>query len=259
MPGVQVALAGAHLDLRHRHAAQADGDRRASARRPCRCRRRSRSRRRARRPDPLRPRPRCPPPPRPRTSDAHVHGQRALARERAGHVQQRQEVALVVGGAARVDAAVADVGLERRRRPGALVADALHVVVAVDQDRGRVGRARAQLAHGQRVAAADLDELGGAAGAHDALGRPLGRAARSAGSPPPVEIEGMRSQSTSRSTRSFMARHPISSQQPFRREVPSASCAAPSSSSSGSASRSAERPSRRARATRTPTSCRSRT
>ena len=51
--------------------------------------------------------------------DAHVHGQVAGARELAGDVQQRQEVALVVARAARVEAAVAHDGLERVGRPAA--------------------------------------------------------------------------------------------------------------------------------------------
>ena len=50
--------------------------------------------------------------------EAHVHRQLAGARELAPHVEQRQEVALVVRGAARVEAAVALGGLERRAVPG---------------------------------------------------------------------------------------------------------------------------------------------
>ena len=178
--GVQVADAGAHLDLRHRHPAQPDGDR---------------GRLRVDHAgveddrgvgaalvgaDPLGDALRA------RLllaldDDAHVDRQLALARQRAGGVQQRPEVALVVGRAARVQAAVADLGLERRRGPLAEVADALDVVVAVDQDRRRVGRRRAQVADRERVAVADLHELGAAAGALDVVGRPLGGAAQVGG------------------------------------------------------------------------------
>ena len=49
--------------------------------------------------------------------DAHVHRQLAGARELARDVQERQEVALVVARAARVQAAVAHDGLERVARP----------------------------------------------------------------------------------------------------------------------------------------------
>jgi hypothetical protein len=75
--------------------------------------------------------------------------------------------------------------------------------VAVDQDRRRVSRRRTQVADRERVAVADLHELGAAAGALDVVGRPLGGAAQSAGSPPPVEIDGMRSHSTSSSRSSL--------------------------------------------------------
>ena len=83
---------------------------------------------------------------------AHVDRQGARRGLRARDVQQRQEVALVVGRAARVDAAIAHVGLEGRRRPCRRVADRLHVVVAVDQHRRRVLARGAQLADRQRVA-----------------------------------------------------------------------------------------------------------
>ncbi|HET6507364.1 MAG TPA: hypothetical protein VFG42_11305, partial [Baekduia sp.] len=65
--------------------------------------------------------------------DADVDGQLAGGREVAGGGRQRQEVALVVGGAARVDAPVADGRLERRRVPEVERLGALDVVVAVDQ------------------------------------------------------------------------------------------------------------------------------
>ena len=110
---MEVARGGAHVDLHHHHAAQADGDRggalvghpgveheravgtalvggdplghRLAARLLLALHEHS-----------------------------HVHRQLVLARERARHVQERQEVSLVVGGPAGVDAAVADVGLEGR-------------------------------------------------------------------------------------------------------------------------------------------------
>jgi hypothetical protein len=83
---------------------------------------------------------------------ADVHRERAGGGELARDVQQRQEVALVVGGAARVHAPVAHVGLEWRRDPGAGVAGRLHVVVAVDEHRRCVGARGAQLTDGEWVA-----------------------------------------------------------------------------------------------------------
>ena len=106
-----------------------------------------------------------------RTLTGSVPGRRLLA----GDVQQRQEVALVVGRAARVDAPVADVGREGRGGPRVEVADGLNVVVAVDED-GRRALARGlQLAHGQRVALGGHDARLAADGAH-APGHPGGRA-----------------------------------------------------------------------------------
>ena len=91
--------------------------------------------------------------------DPDVDGQLPGSGHRAGDVQQRQEVALVVRRPAAVDPPVADRRLERRRVPQLLRAGTLDVVVAVDQDRRRVGDARPKLAHGQRVALAEADQL----------------------------------------------------------------------------------------------------
>ena len=88
-----------------------------------------------------------------------MHAELAGVGQLAGDEQQRQEVALVVGGAAGVEAAVADVGLERRRRPARLVAGVLDVVVAVDQDRRRAVAVGAQLADDERRVIAVLDQL----------------------------------------------------------------------------------------------------
>ena len=114
---VQVALARAHLDVGPPGRAWPPRSP-ACARRPSASRTRARSRPRAR--------PRAIQRSTERAADlllalhqeAHVHRQLARARELAGHVQQRQEVALVVGGAARVEAAVALGRLERRAVPG---------------------------------------------------------------------------------------------------------------------------------------------
>ena len=62
----------------------------------------------------------------------------AEGEERAG---VHDDAALVVGGAAAVEAAVALGGLERRARPGLLRAGRLHVVVRVEQDGGSARRA----------------------------------------------------------------------------------------------------------------------
>jgi hypothetical protein len=91
-------------------------------------------------------------------------------------VEQWQKVALVVGGAAGVDAAVADGGLERRCGPGALVAHGLHVVVAVNEDGRGVAVRGFQFAHRERVAAMSCVGLGRAAGRCHAFAHPPGGA-----------------------------------------------------------------------------------
>ena len=73
-----------------------------------------------------------------------VDGEPARGREqRLEREDGHQHVALVVGGAARVDAAVLDHRLERRRGPLGDRIDRLDVEVAVDQD-GRGGGAGVQ-------------------------------------------------------------------------------------------------------------------
>ena len=68
----------------------------------------------------------------------HVHRQPAvLLQVRFDRLEVHEDLALVVGGAARVDLAVADRRLERRRLPQLERIDRLHVVVAVEQDRRR--------------------------------------------------------------------------------------------------------------------------
>ena len=115
-----------------------------------------------------------------RALDQHPHVDRQLAG--VGHgardVQQRQEVALVVAGAAGVQPAVADVGLERRRRPRRLVAGVLDVVVAVDQHGRRALVTRAQLADHQRRAAGRVHQIARPAGGQHPPLRPYGRLAQ---------------------------------------------------------------------------------
>ncbi len=174
-PGVQVAGGGAHLDVRHREAAQPDRDRgrllvdHAGV---------EHDRRVGEalvgldpRGDALAARLLLA-----LDHDAHVDRQLAGLREVAGRRQQRPEVALVVAGPAGVDAPVAHLGLERRRRPRAQVARALDVVVAVDEDGRGVGAVGLQVADGERVAVADRDELRRSPRALDVVGGPLGGA-----------------------------------------------------------------------------------
>ena len=115
----------------------------------------------------------------------------------AGDEQQRQEVALVVGGAAGVEAAVADVGLERRRRPARLVAGVLDVVVAVDQDRRRAVAVRAQLADDERRVVAVARRARRCRRPRRSGAAPSSAAStqRLAGCRRPVETDGIRSQS----------------------------------------------------------------
>ncbi len=98
-----------------------------------------------------------------------------------------REVALVVGGAAREDAAVADLRRKRRAGPQVERLGALDVVVAVDQDRGRIVAGRCpQLADHQRVAAIDRDQLGLPARVAHLRGGPLG------GAPQVLEVAAAR-------------------------------------------------------------------
>ena len=72
----------------------------------------------------------------------HVHGQGTLFTERLRHAEDvREDLALVVGSTARVDASLRDTGLERRGGPAVERVGGLDVIVAVDQD-GALGRIR---------------------------------------------------------------------------------------------------------------------
>ena len=74
--------------------------------------------------------------------DLDVHRQPAvLLQVRFDRLEVHEDLALVVGGAARVDLAVAHGRLERRRLPQIERVDRLHVVVAVEENRRRARRA----------------------------------------------------------------------------------------------------------------------
>ena len=111
----------------------------------------------------------------PLDEEAHVHGELAGRGQPAGHVEQRQEVALVVGGAARVDASVALGRLEGRRQPGLRRAGILNVVVPVREHRWRVGPGGTELAQRHGVAAVEGHRLGAAAGRLDPIDHPRAR------------------------------------------------------------------------------------
>ena len=115
--------------------------------------------------------------------EADVQWQRAGRRdERFRDLQGHEHRALVVGRAARVDSPVTDARLEWRRRPLALVAGRLHVVVAVDEDRRCAGRAE-PLAEDDRLASVSTTRPsanGSCAATHSAASR---IAARFDGSP----------------------------------------------------------------------------
>ena len=132
----------------------------------------------------------------PSISTRTLTGRSPAGGERARDVQEREEVALVVGRAAGVDAAVADRRLERRRVPQLEIAGVLHVVVAVDHHRLRVLARGAQVADDEWRAAGSRHQIGGAAGAAHALHGPRGgvlqrfvvaRAGRDRRDPQPVE------------------------------------------------------------------------
>jgi hypothetical protein len=108
----------------------------------------------------------------PLDEDPHVDRQRSGARQRARLVEQGEEVPLVVRRAARPDAPVADLRLERSAPPLLERARALDVVVPVDEDRRRAGAGGRKLAERER-GAARLDQRGAAAGVGDPLDHPL--------------------------------------------------------------------------------------
>jgi hypothetical protein len=145
-----------------------------------------------------------------------VHRERAGARQLARDVQQREEVALVVGGAAGVEAAVADLGLERRRRPRLERTRSLNVVVAVDEHGRRVRVGRAQLADREGVARCG-DDRRLASRAGDALDDPR-RGALEVGRTPaarrdrrdPQPIQQVLEQRTGHDRASWHARAPQS-------------------------------------------------
>ena len=113
--------------------------------------------------------------------EAHVHGQLARARELAGHMQKRQEVALVVRRAARVEPAAALGRLERRRGPGLARARVLDVVVAIGEHGRRIRARGAQVPDRHRVASVDHDLVRLAARGLDPLADPVAGAAECRG------------------------------------------------------------------------------
>ncbi len=108
--------------------------------------------------------------------NADVDRERALTRHRTRGAEQRQEVALVVRGSARVDATIADLRLERRLVHAAGSPMPLHVVVAVDQHGRRLEAEARQLADGKRIATETFVRCGLAAGRTHQLADLLGGA-----------------------------------------------------------------------------------
>src|SRR5690606_23618652 len=87
----------------------------------------------------------------------------------------KEELTLVVDGAARVHAPVAHVRLERRRRPQVERLRRLDVVVAVDENGRRALTGTAPLADHRGMSARILDRRLETGGLH-ACAQPLGRA-----------------------------------------------------------------------------------
>ncbi len=107
--------------------------------------------------------------------EAHVHGQFVRAGHLAGHVEQREEVPLVVRRASRIEATVALLRLEGRALPVVERTGMLNVVVPVGQHGGCVRPRGAELPHHHRMAPVETHQLGLAARIGDALADPLGR------------------------------------------------------------------------------------
>jgi hypothetical protein len=107
-----------------------------------------------------------------------VHGQAAVGGQQVAHGRDLEvDLALVVGGAAGAQAAVAHGRLERRRRPLLQRVGGLHVVVAVDGDGGRLGPGPEPLGVHRGLAAVGRQHLGVEAGRLHQPGQVLGRAA----------------------------------------------------------------------------------
>ena len=110
----------------------------------------------------------------PVTGEAHVYRQRARLGERPGAGQQHEELALVIGDAAAVEAVLLDAGLERFRLPKVQWIRRLYVEVSVTEHRGRrVGiHAGPDLTHGQGLSV-PVDQLAGSAGTADQIADPF--------------------------------------------------------------------------------------
>ena len=104
----------------------------------------------------------------------------ALLQVRLDRLDVHEHLALVVGGAARVDLAVAHGRLERRAGPQLDRIDRLHVVVAVEEDRRLAGRVQPVAVDDRVAGRVDQPDVL-QAGRPQRLGRPLGGAAHVAG------------------------------------------------------------------------------
>ena len=108
--------------------------------------------------------------------ELHVHRQASvLLQVRFDRLEVHEHLALVVGGAARVDLAVADRRLERRRLPEIQRIDRLHVVVAVEQNRRRTRRAEPVAVHHRIAGRLDQPDVLQADAPH-LVGAPVGAA-----------------------------------------------------------------------------------
>ena len=106
--------------------------------------------------------------------DLDVHRQAAvLLQVRLDRLEVHEDLPLVVGRAARVNLAVADGRLERRRLPEVERIDRLHVVVAVEEDRRRARRAKPVAVHDREARRLDQPDILQADAPH-LLRRPLG-------------------------------------------------------------------------------------
>ena len=92
--------------------------------------------------------------------DQDLDGDRRLALPCPHRGSVHDDAALVVGGAPPVEAAVANLGFERRAGPLLVRSLGLHVVVRVQQHRRRAGGTRDLAEHGRVVDVGELDRAG---------------------------------------------------------------------------------------------------
>ena len=161
LPRMQVALAGAHMQVISERAARRDVEGRAAARDHRPVEDQAAVGPRLHLPHAVE-RQRAGPLLRAIDQEADVDGERAMGEHSADRLEIHDEMALVVDDAAAVEPLAADFGAERRALPQGEVAGRLHVEMPVDeQRRGRFGADLSRQVGEQHLLAGRADDAGG--------------------------------------------------------------------------------------------------